>query len=163
MYLALKRSLLLAAVPVSLGLGGCEGTGLAQDVGGAIGSIAGQLLGQQVGISGLGNLGQKFGTVFGNEFEAMLNEQEQRRALEATERVIAKPAVGKGAGESWTSGQNPGVGGTAYVEREYKTADGMVCRVANNSARGPRGEAVAVRQDWCRQADGSWAPVVPAA
>jgi len=149
----------LALIGLLVGCDKLQDSEFAQKMGGIAGKVVGHNIGQALGLSGIDTLGAQAGFLLGGELAASLTEAEQRKALEAEIKTLDSGRVGSTSLVTWKSDENAGVGCSSQVVREYTRADGQLCRATSTSARGPRGEDITRRQDWCKQADGNWLPV----
>ena len=151
----LQRSLLVAALTLSVSLAACGGPNGKQDTGLAVGAVAGGILGNQVG-NGTGKVlatvaGAVIGGIVGSEIGKSMDQQD--RALAQKAELAALERGQSGVSTPWRNPDN-GRYGEVVPSKPY-TRGPDNCRdfthtvYIDNRPQTMRGTA-------CRNSDGTW-------
>jgi surface antigen len=148
----LLAALATASCQQSGGAGGSD-FGPKTGIGAALGAAGGGLLGAAAGGSATGiAAGVLLGGLLGGATGSLLDDQDKRRAANATQQALeSKPS---GATTTWT---NPDTGhsGSVTPVRTYQASNGQYCREYEQSVT-IGGKPQKSYGTACRQPDGSW-------
>lgn len=142
---------------LGLALGACQGIGPKQGIGAVSGAVVGGVVGNQFG-DGSGRtvattLGVIAGGLIGSELGRSLDQQDQRRALNAEYQALEYGRVGSPV--VW---RNPDSGnyGEVLPTRTYQN-NSLQCREYSHTIY-IDGRPETARGTACRQPDGTWRP-----
>lgn len=147
---------LWVATPASAG-SQCGASANRGNVGGLLGTFAGDLLGNSLRRSGInsGSL-NSLRTFLSDAIACSLNAREQKQAADTQTRVLNSGKTGQASTGNWTSADRPGVGGGTRVVSRNKTG-GKNCAITSTYVTDVDGKEQSVERELCQQPDGSWA------
>lgn len=151
-----RKTALVSAVALSLGLAACADTGAKQTGGAVLGGLGGAVAGSQFG-QGKGQLaavaaGTLLGALLGSEVGKSLDRADKAALASTTQTTLENQP--SGTSSNWS---NPDSGnyGTVTPTRTYQTNGGQYCREYSQTINvGGRSEEAFGTA--CRQPDGTW-------